>query len=446
MNVKQILDLVAADPSKNAKIAILTAHKDNKDLQEVIRLSYDPTVNFYLRKIPVYLSSPADNDTKPLSWALFHLTSLSTRKVTGQAGIDFLKNILEVITEDDAEVIAKVIARDLRSGFSDSTANKVWKNLIPEFPYMRCSGLKGAKLDALSWKEGVYSQEKADGLFLNCNHTEDDEVQLLTRSGTVYPLDEFADLILDIRATFPQGTQSHGELLVKRNGEILPRQIGNGILNSIAKGGKFDNGDEPVYMVWDQILLTSVVSKGTYTEPYNTRFANITKQISNSNFIIIIPTEVVHSYEEALVHYRTMLAEGKEGTIIKDAGAIWRDGTSKQQIKLKLETVVDLIITGFNAGNGKNEGTVGSIICQSSDGMLEVSVSGISDEDRINIWKNKDEVLGKIIAVKSNCIMPPSGNNSKYSLFLPRMEEIREDKTIADSLQRVKDQFESAIR
>lgn len=443
MNVKQILDLVAADPSKNAKIAILTAHKDNKDLQEVIRLSYDPTVNFYIKQI-----EPAKkfDSVVSLSGALIRLQNIATRQFTGNAAREYLLNIMQSVTEDDAEVIAKVIARDLRSGFSDSTANKVWKNLIPEFPYMRCSLPKACKLDKFSWKEGVYSQLKADGMFANVDHDADGNVSIRSRSGTEFPLTHFTHLVDDIKGTFPKGTESHGELLIKRDGVVLARQIGNGILNKVAQGGDLLASDEITYLVWDQIALESVVSKGVYAVPYKTRYATLAKQITMyASTIELIPTVIVHSMAEAMVHYREMLALGLEGTIIKHGDGEWKDGTSKFQVKMKLDITIDLVVVGFNAGNGKNEKTFGSIICQSSDASLEVNVSGFTDDNRVAIWTDKDNVIGKIIAVKSNSIMPPSGNNSKYSVFLPRFEEIREDKHTADNLQQIIDQFESAI-
>jgi len=87
----------------------------------------------------------------------------------------------------------------------------------------------------------------------------------------------------------------------------------------------------------------------------------------------------------------------------------------------------------------------GSITCRTSDQLLEVNVSGFSDELRNDIFNRKDELYGTIMAVRSNNIMPPTTSNGLYSLFLPRFVEFRKDKTTADSLQQVKDQFDSAM-
>ena len=442
--INAILEEVANEPGKNAKIAILTKHKDNKVLQEVIRLAYDPTVNFYIKKIPAYKQIGTTDIT--LTEAIAQLGQLSTRQVTGSAGISHLQNILNNLPEEKAKVIAKVVDRDLRAGFGESTANKVWKNLIPEFPYMRCALPKAAKLDEFSWDNGVYSQLKADGMFANVNHTADGEVQILSRAGSLFPQQHFAHLIADVQATFPTGTQSHGELLIKRDGVVLPRQLGNGILNKVQKGGDIAPNEEIVYLVWDQIALTSVVSKGTYTVPYKLRFAELAAQTLRAECIELIETRIVHNMEEALAHYREMLDAGMEGTIIKNATGIWKDTTSKDQVKMKLDIDVDLVIMGFNAGNGKNEATFGSIVCQSSDGLLEVNISGFTDEVRLEVHNNRDRLIGTIVTVKGNSIMPPTGNNTKYSLFLPRFAEFRTDKTLADDLAKAIEQFDNAVK
>ena len=441
--INAILEEVANEPSKNAKIAILTKHKDNDVLQEVIRLAYDPTVNFYIKKIPAYTAT----GSMSLDWAIDQLGELSKRNVTGGEAITHLTLVLNSLTVSDAKVLAKVIDRDLRAGFGESTANKVWKNLIPEFPYMRCSLPKAAKLDEFSWAEdGVFSQLKADGMFANVNHTADGEVQILSRAGSLFPQQHFAHLIADVQKTFPTNTQSHGELLIKRGGVVLPRQIGNGILNKVQKGGDIGPTDEIVYLVWDQIALTSVVSKGTYNVPYKHRFAELAVQTLKAECIELIDTRIVHTMEEALTHYREMLEAGMEGTIIKNAKGIWKDTTSKDQVKMKLDIDVDLVIMGFNAGNGKNEATFGSIVCQSSDGLLEVNISGFTDEVRLEVHNTRDKLIGTIVTVKGNSIMPPSGNNTKYSLFLPRFAEFRTDKTVADDLAKVIEQFDNAVK
>jgi DNA ligase-1 len=447
MSINHILQTIAADSSRNAKISLLEANKDNDTLKEVVRLACDPSVNFYQRKIPQYIPR-LDSGVRGLSWAITELKALTNREITGNNAIEHLTTILESLSVDDADVITKVVAKDLRCGVSDSTANKVWKGLIAEFPYMRCCLPKHTKMEKFGWKAGVFSQLKADGMFANVNLFNDYAVSILSRSGSEFPMEKFGELADEIKNTFMAGTQTHGELLVYRVGTgILPREI--------LKGGDFEAGDKPFLLAWDQIPLDQVVPGNKYKVPYRKRYENLRLQIEDDNtprLIQLIPTRIVHSMEEARAHYKEMLGEGYEGTIIKDGDAIWEDTTSKSQVKFKLEVTVDLKIVGFTAGNGKNAKSFGAIQTETSDGLLEVDVSGFKDKKKPGILTRqeisdmRDELIGTIMAVTANDMMPPTKSNPKWSLFLPRFSEFRQDKKTADTLAQVQEQFDNAVK
>ena len=153
--------------------------------------------------------------------------------------------------------------------------------------------------------------------------------------------------------------------------------------------------------------------------------------------------------EDAYKHYAEMLVAGKEGTIIKDAQAIWKDGTSKQQVKLKLDVDVDLKVVAIQPGKvgSKNDGRAGSLTCETECGTLRVDVAVKNEKMRDHVDENPDEWLEKVIVVRSNQVLTPSKSNTFHSLFLPRMVEAdyRTDKDIPDSLEKVFDQFNSAM-
>lgn len=453
--IHQLFETLATDNGRKFKEDLLSQHKDNDLLREVVKLACDPAINFYQRKIPAYTPNSRKH-TNDLWWAVVELSRMTDRTVTGNAAIEFLQSVLEHISAEDALVIERIINKDLRCGVSDSTANKVWKGLIAEFPYMRCCLPKHTKMEKFNWKAGVYSQLKADGMFANVNLFNDYGVSILSRSGSEFPMDKFAGLAAEIKDTFIAGTQTHGELLVYRDGTgVLPREIGNGILNSVLKGGDFDAGDKPFLLAWDQIPLEEVVPGNKYRVKYSARYKSLERQLHDDNtprLIQLIPTRIVHSMEEARAHYKEMLAEGYEGTIIKDGDAIWEDTTSKSQVKFKLEVDVDLKIVGFTEGNGKNAKSFGAIQCESSCGTLAVDVSGFKDKKKAGILTRqeisdmRDQLIGTIMTVKANDLMPPTKSNPLWSLFLPRFAEFRSDKKVADDLQRIQDQFENAIK
>jgi DNA ligase-1 len=446
MNILDILDELAADGSRLAKEAILKREKDNLLLKKVFVAALDQSIQYYIRKIPPYTGRVIGSG-QTLSYGISCLDALADRTFTGHAAVEFLNDILNNLSFDDAIVVERIIKRDLRCGVSESTVNKIWPGLIKDFPYMRCSLLSGVKIEKFSWKDGVYSQLKADGMFVNCNVTED-SVHLLSRAGSEFPIEKFEKLATHAAFHLRANTQTHGELLIRKAGVVLPRTTGNGIFNSVLKGGDFAEDEEVIYEVWDQIPLDEVKSKGIYEVPYSKRLYLLTNQLEHEALdpcIRLIETKLVYSMEEALEHYQEKLAEGFEGTIIKDANFPWKDGTSKFQVKMKLFIDVDLIVVGFNPGNGKNADTFGSIECESSDGLLTVNATGFTDEQRIDINNRREEILHSIVTVKSNMILKPKHMGSRWSMFLPNVVEFRQDKKVADSLEQIQEQFANAI-
>lgn len=440
--VFDMVETIAGDSSKKAKVELVAKYGSHDLFKQVLIYTLNPFKRYHIR--PTAPASAGESVFDDKTWKL--LDDLIARNISGNTASDAVDAEFARLTAKSAELLWRIINKDFRAGFSESTVNKAIKDLIPEIPYMRCSLPKDAKLDKFSWKEGVYSQEKADGMFANVNHEDDGNVSITSRNGTEYPIELFGNLVDAVQKAVKCGTQLHGELLVEKAGVIQLREVGNGILNSIQQGGTFAADEKPIYVVWDQIPLKNAVPKGKYSVPYKTRFVELEAQVVKSHTpdLRMITTTIVHSMKEAYVHYGEMLAVGKEGTIFKDGNAIWRDGTSKEQIKLKVEAECDLEIVGFTEGAGKNKATFGSIVCRTSDELLEVAVSGFADAKRKEISAIRAQLMHTIMTVKFNDIMKPTGKNTLHSLFLPRAVEFRRDKTTADSLQRVIEQMEAA--
>ena len=440
-----IIEEIAATSSKNDKEAMVKNAAKDSAFCQVLKCAYDPFMTYGI--VP---ANPAglpngDGEFDVSTWNL--IDDLAQRKLTGNAARDAVSAEFARLTDSSGQLLWRIIKKDLRAGFSESTINKAVKGLIPDFPYMRCTLPKDAKLDEFDWALGVLSQEKADGMFVNVDHEASGVVSLRSRQGSPFPIEAFAQLEDEVKKRLKAGTQSHGEMLVEKGGVICERQIGNGILNSILSGGSFQADEKPVLMLWDQIPLEAVVTKGKYDVSYLKRLNGIVGQLKATpgDAIKLIETRVYRSLSDAYTHYRDLLSKGKEGTIIKNPHAIWKDGTSKEQVKLKLEFEVELKVVGFEPGNGKNEATFGSLICESECGQLRVSASGIRDAKRKEIHDNRDAWIGQVITVRANSIMKPSESNPIHSLFLPRFIEERLDKSVADTLTRIFEQQEAAM-
>lgn len=442
MTILSILETIAADSGRNFKIDYLKKHTDNLQLRHVISLALDPYTQFFIRKIPSYETNIGRMDDRiDLDIAMAMLKSLSDRSVTGNAAIDHLRDILSRCSADDAKVIERIIEKDLRCGVSDSTANKVWPGLIPEYPCMLASAYEQRLVDKVQWPALV--QLKMDGMRFNAI-VKDGKCEFRSRNGKLIDLPSELFHLPFIRMHKYWGTDMvfDGELLcIDSSGKPLDRKTGNGILNKAVKGTMSPREADTVRAVlWDAIPHESFVNS-KHDEPYDVRLAKLFNAIDDckgttlvGHLIDKVWSRPVNNQYEAQKHFEKFLAEGQEGIILKTKDGIWEDKRAKHQIKFKGEYEADLLCVGWEEGTGKNVGRLGALQLESACGQLKVGVgSGFTDEDRERIGR---DVIGKIITVKYNAIVDDKRTDTK-SLFLPIFLEVREDKTVANTLSQL---------
>lgn len=451
--VFKAIEQIAATSSKKEKEALLKAALADlgDDLRSLLSLTYNPLTTYGIRSMPERNVAAASDTAEFDHRTIDLLHNLSARLLTGNAAQDAILIEFNRLSPESAELLKRIILKDMRAGFGDSTMNKVEKGWVPEFPYMRCSLPKHVKLQEWDWAGGIISQEKADGMFFNIDHVSAAEISFKSRQGTPIPVDCFPEIEALLANNFAAGYQRHGEMLVERDGQILPREEGNGILNSVIQGGSFAPNERAVLKLWDEVSLQAVKPKGRYELDYQSRLAALIAQIKRipaDSAVRLIETRIVGSIAEAYAHYAELLKLGREGTIIKKRDMIWFDGTSKDQIKLKLTVPFELRVKGFVGGdkNGKNAGRTGSLNCHSEDGLLVVDVSIRGEKMRDDVDANPHKWLDTVITIEANGIMKPKKEGDLHSAFLPVFLEQRLDKAIADTLQQIKDQFDNAIR
>ena len=437
MNLNQFFETLASNNSRLFKIEQLEQNRNNTTLREVIRLALDPFTQFYIRKIPKY--KPNDGEVSlTLEHALPHLYSLHSRDVTGNAAIDHLKTVLEMVSPEDAKVLERIIQKDLKCGVAVSTANAVWTGLVKEYPVMLCSPFEQKLVDKIAYPALV--QTKMDGMRFNAI-VQNGKLEYRSRNGKEIQLlgnldADFIAMAGDVDCVFD------GELLVVHDGVICDRQTGNGILNKANKGTiSADEADKVRATVWDVIPYLYFVD-GECPVNYGKRWDSLCTLVDKHqpSKVGLVNSWEVDSYEEAKTLFEGLLAEGQEGIILKDKNGIWEDKRAKHQIKFKGELECDLEIIAVEEGTGKYAGKLGAVVCRSrpEDGKyLTVNVgSGFNDAHRTDLWDIRDQLVGKIVAVKYN--MRSKNKAGEESLFLPIFVEVRDDKDVADTIGDIK--------
>ena len=436
MTLYEIVKELQTASGSNAKTAILEQHKDNELLKDYLKAVYDPAINYYQSKVTkMTAGNMATMDKELISHML---NTFATRKVTGNAAVTLLGGINSALDTEGQELLELLIKRSIGAGVGDTMILKVFPDLYFIPSYQRCSLMDEkikAKLDKL---DSFIVQRKEDGSFAYLIKEAGKSAEAITRSGNKYPI-EFTQ---KLATGLPDGYVIIGELLVEDDGVELDRKTGNGILNSILKGGDVDNGLKFKLSAWD--CITPVELKlGKSITPYKERMSHL-----NWVWKDIVPTYNVNSLKEAYAIYSKFTADGKEGAVLKTHNFTWSSGTSKDCIKLKVEFECDLKVIGMTEGTGKAKGMMGSLTVASSDGKIVSDIgTGFSDEARKAWWEmyTPDNIKSYeiVITVNANDIIFRRGSKIA-SLFLPVFQMERLDKSEADNYKRCMEQLEAA--
>lgn len=432
MTIHQILAELNESNGTNHKIAVLKKYQDNQLLQRVLQMTHDQVAFTYGMSLSALEKFKGFNtDTSNLVYALDKLQEdICTRERTGHAALQYVADLIAGLTAEDADVFKKIINRDLRINIGKTVINKVFPGLITKPVYMRCDVYSSKTAKNIAFPAIV--QLKADGTYREIT-VDSGKVTARSRSGEDY---EYPVLFKAFEKC-PDGVYV-GELTVRG---IDDRAKGNGMINS----------DEPphddiVIQLWDYINLEEYTKAGKKdkknpcTASYQTRWdaLKLACENLNSKNIELIPSKIVNTLRDALEIVSTWMNDGYEGGVLKDLSAVFKDGTSKQQLKLKLKIDAEMRITGFTEGSKgtKREGKIGAIEFANDEGTIKGRTSGFSDDLLDYFTANKESLINKIMTVQFNDLTKAEGNYY-YALSHPRYIEIRNDKNETDTFEKV---------
>lgn len=448
MKLVQMVENLAGISQKDEKEKALARYMENDGFKRLVHMTYSPTLNYYIKKATFTTTGEREIDNDFLSELTIKLyldkiEEMQTQQPRGKELEEIVVALGNQLTAEDQKLLLLLLDRNLRIGATATTINKVMgEEFIYDSSkhYMRCSLPTDKILSTFDFKNACV-QEKMDGAYFELSR-----LGFRTRAGNV--ISKFVLPVSLANVSFDGILM--GEMLIMKAGQVLSREDGNGIINSMLQGTKIGDEYSISYRVWDWRASGSEVT-GICSIPYKERYDIACKTVEGIEFASMVECFEVQDYVSAMQKASEFIAQGGEGAILKSLTAPWKAGTSKDQIKLKVECDVDLVVVELVAGNanGKHANTFGSLLCKSSDGLLEVNVSGISDAERKAIAANPSMVLGKVLTVTFNNLMK---TDDKYSLFLPRAAKdsngniaIRNDKTEADSIERIIEAFNTTI-
>lgn len=403
----EVLEKLSKNNSRNAKLQILR-DKASLELAFLFETALHPMLTYGVAHISEKESKgsliPQFNELRTIR------DNLVNRKVTGDEAKELL--LYHIQTEDPIvrKWLVRAFNKNLRVGVSATTVNKAYPNLIPEFPVGLCKTLEFDKNKPCKLPTGVWAVEpKLDGL--RCLALIDEKGNITFVSRNNKPLYNTGLIEEQLKTKNLTNVMLDGELLSKNWNDSM----------STARSSKAEKeASGLVFHVFDSITMKEWKEQKTRTwiERKTGLETAIGFDLAN---IELVKANFVNDYYEMKTIYNKRMDEGYEGIVLKEIHSQYPFKRGKSWLKYKEMITVDLEITSYEPGEGRNLERLGAFFCDFKGKTVKVG-SGYSDELREKFWKEKDEMIGKIIEVQAQEVTKDG------SLRFPVFLKVRFDK------------------
>ena len=423
-----------------AKKDILLREKDNESFKQLLQFLYDPMIitgisgsklnkelnqksKTFTKKS--FLSKPNQKDDIPEFIDLYDLLKYLSEHNTGRDyDISVCQKFLDNY-KDDADLtdfISKIITKSLKLGIDSKIIRNVYgKDFIYIFEVQNAYSYQNVKLNDNEWF--CLSQK------MNGNRAIYKDGEFISRQGKVFSgLDHILKDMNELSQTYTENMVFDGEIIRKNIDNLSDNEnftLGTGLLSS-------DNKDksELMFVIFDLLPEDEFIvgeSKLTYRNRL-LQLKAIQAHIKSLNLtnIELVPFLYEGTDQSKIDFYlNKMDNEGKEGCMLA------RDVTYKCKrhnglLKVKKFNTVDLFVVGYERGTGKYENQLGALIVDYEGNQVGVG-SGFTDEQRQELWNNRDDLIGSLIEVKYKDISINHSTNEK-SLQFPVFVRFRDDK------------------
>lgn len=141
---------------------------------------------------------------------------------------------------------------------------------------------------------------------------------------------------------------------------------------------------------------------------------NLLKRLSSvkeSKYIKVIKQIKVKNKKELKEFLKSVEKKGGEGVVVRDGDMPYYTGRNDNALKVKSYIDEECEVVGYNKGQGKYEGKLGSLSCKMSNENIINIGSGFTDEQRIKHPKKGDIITFKYYGLTSK-------GNPRFPIFL----------------------------
>lgn len=452
MNTSQVISLLGSTNSRNDKERIVREAFDagNREFFVGAKFAYNKLISFGVKKVPAIEVEPSDDDGS-LSFedfiALCH--RLRKREITGHAARDAIAAAAESSGPIWNNFYRGVLLRDLKVNTTDSTINKVLKEIgTPEaleylIPVFECQLAEDHKKHPKKMSGPKLIDIKLDGArMLSVLDIESMSVRMFTRNGLEN--DKFTHIKAALESMLPKLSES-----VVLDGEILSDTF-QGLMSQFSK--KDAATDQMKLGLFDMVPLRDFV-KGKCNLTQRQRHENLCelqttgllREHCGDSVYVIPKVEVDLSTEEGRARMREFFTEalkaGFEGIMVKDPNAPYEGRKWSAWLKWKPVISVSLTVVALEEGDADGEfaGTLGALLCEGVDDVTDPQTeefysqvkikshcgSGFDKKTRDAWWADPSLIKGFVVEIEADNITLNQNSTDVYSLRFPRLKGIR---------------------
>ncbi len=422
-NWKELCDIMTQleQAKGKAKEKILRQNKDNELLRKVLLYTYDRNKKFGLSRRSIVFR------LEPSKWTdVFEmLDELAVSNINNDLKIHvgrFLGNISEV---EIAELIIKIILKDLKVGISIKTINKAMDNLIYDFQVMKASAYDDKNkitFNTKASKVGYTMMIKWNGIRGEIIK-ENDTIVVKSRQDKI--VNGFGELNEAMKG-LPNDYLYEGELLAVGDFKESKEQF------KLTDKIYSTDGDKKGLMIkiFDCIPLEDF-GVGEWNVKLNERKRMLKEWITENNNPLVQFADVIYEGKDTTLIEPTLdkVSENglHEGLMVALNDGKYEAKRVKSILKCKLWQTMDLQVIGLKESN-ERPNTLGSLILDFKG--REQGCSGIGEELKELWWNDSTTIVGKIIECKFKEITNDKDGNE--GLQFCNFIRVRDDKTIED--------------
>ena len=414
-NPWNVIQKLESDNSSLFKQSVIKDNLDNVDFIEGAKMALDPLVTFGVKQVPFSETDGPGVDDIEVGMVFVKLIK---RTLTGHAARDAIQELCDKATNEQwNDWYRRILIKDLRCGTGAKLINKVQADTIPLFGCMLAhDGAKHPKKIAGE----CYVEYKYDGVRVIAI-VQNGSATLHSRNGKL--LENFPHIEEALSKPEFEGLVFDGEVM-SEDFQTLMKQVHR-------KEGA--QTEDSYLAVFDMLTLEEFDAGGTSKNAIERRqrIVNLSDLFTYRIQLVDAPLIDMDS-EEGQAKFQTMnkraLDEGYEGLMIKPVSEGYKCKRSHAWLKIKPFIEVTLKVVELEEGTGKNEGLLGALVVEGEDDgkFFRLNVgSGLTDENREQIWENQDKVIGQLVEIRADAATQSQDADDVWSLRFPRFKTFR---------------------